>query len=71
MTITARPEYNGTEVVCVALFFDGSPDEQTEPATLLGIAKIIMLSFVDLHPTIPTYSCMQCLNFCLYKYFGS
>ena len=40
LTITSRPEYNGTEVVCVARFDDGSPDEQTEPATLLGIAKI-------------------------------
>ena len=39
LTITARPEYNGTEVVCVARFDSGSPDEQTEPATLLGIAK--------------------------------
>ena len=37
LTITARPEYNGTEVVCVAFFVDGSPDEQTEPAMLLGI----------------------------------
>ena len=40
LTITAQPEYNGTEVVCVALFVDGSPAEQTEPVTLLGIAKI-------------------------------
>ena len=37
LTIIARPEYNGTEVVCVARFDDESPDEQTEPATLLGI----------------------------------
>ena len=36
LTITARPEYNGTEVVCVARFDNGSPDEQTEPATILG-----------------------------------
>ena len=40
LSITARPEYNGTEVVCVARFDNGSPAEQTEPATLLGIAKI-------------------------------
>ena len=39
LTISARPEYNGTEVVCVARFDNGSPDEQTKPAILLGIAK--------------------------------
>ena len=37
LTITARLEYNGTVVVCVARFDDGSPDEQTEPALLFGI----------------------------------
>ena len=36
LTITARLEYNGTVVVCVAVFYDGSPDEQTEPALLFG-----------------------------------
>ena len=36
LTITARPDYNGTEVVCVAIFDDGNPKEQTEPALLLG-----------------------------------
>ena len=35
--ITARPEYNGTMVVCVARFDDETPDEQTEPAVLMGI----------------------------------
>ena len=32
LTIPAIPEYNGTEVVCVATFFDGSPSEVTPPA---------------------------------------
>ena len=34
LTIPARSEYNGTEVVCVAAFLDGSPTESTPPATL-------------------------------------
>ena len=34
LTILARSEYNGTEVVCVALFRDGSPPESTPPVTL-------------------------------------
>ena len=33
LTIPVRAEYNGTEVVCVALFFGGS-EEETLPATL-------------------------------------
>ena len=36
LTITARPEYNGTVVVCVARFDDGTPDEQTDPVGLIG-----------------------------------
>ena len=34
LTIIARPEYNGTEVECVAVFFDGSPKEDTPSVTL-------------------------------------
>ena len=34
LTIPAIPEYNGTEVVCVASFIDGSPREVTPPANL-------------------------------------
>ena len=37
LTIPAIPEYNGTEIVCVATFFDGSPDETTPPADLIII----------------------------------
>ena len=37
LTIPAIPEYNGTEVVCVATFFDGSPREVTPPANLIII----------------------------------
>ena len=36
LTIPAIPEYNGTEVVCVAAFFDGSPLlEVTPPAEFI------------------------------------
>ena len=35
LTIPAIPEYNGTEVVCVATFIDGSPRELTPPADLI------------------------------------
>ena len=34
LIIPAIPEYNGTEIVCVATFFDGSPREVTPPANL-------------------------------------
>ena len=37
LTIPAIPEYNGTEVVCVTTFFDGSPLEMTLPAILVII----------------------------------
>ena len=36
LTITAQPEYNGTEVVCVARFDNGRPEEKTNPAELIG-----------------------------------
>ena len=36
LTIVASPQYNGSEVVCVARFDDGSPNEATLPATLRG-----------------------------------
>ena len=35
LTIPAEPQYNGTVVECVAVFFDGSPTEVTPPATIL------------------------------------
>ena len=35
LTIPARSEYNGTVVVCVALFTDGTPPESTPPATVI------------------------------------
>ena len=46
LTIPARLEYNGTVVVCLAFFFDGSPTESTSPATLIfrtGLSKIVYL----------------------------
>ena len=38
LTIPIRSEYNGTEVVCVANFLDGSPSEVTPLVTLTIIA---------------------------------
>ena len=34
LTIPAIPVYNGTVVVCIAIFIDGSPAERTPPVTL-------------------------------------
>ena len=36
LTIVGRPEYDGTEVVCVAIFVSPSPDESTNPPAILG-----------------------------------
>ena len=41
LTIPAIPEYNETEVVCMATFFDESPDEVTPPADLIIIVNIM------------------------------
>jgi hypothetical protein len=38
LTIIARPEFNVTEVVCVARFDDDRPEELSQPVTLIGIA---------------------------------
>ena len=35
LTVPAIPEYNGTEIIRVATFFDGSPNEVTPPAHLI------------------------------------
>ena len=35
LTILGPPEYNGTVVECVAIFFDGSPIESTSAAILI------------------------------------
>ena len=40
LTIPAIPEYNGTEVVCVANFLDGSPIEVTLPTGLIIIGML-------------------------------
>lgn len=39
LTIVARPQYNGTEIVCVAKFDDGTPDEMSPPVVLQGRYK--------------------------------
>ena len=41
LTIPARSEYNGTVVVCVALFTDGTPSESTPPATVIFSAGVL------------------------------
>ena len=46
LTVFARPDYNGTEVICVARFDDGRPDEQTDPAMLTGTCIICTLGTV-------------------------
>ena len=52
LTIPAIPEYNGTEVVCVATFFDGSPNEVTPPAHLI---------ITGIHaPIVPWLVCIHC-----------
>ena len=35
LTIPAEPQYNGTEVECLAVFLDGSPTEVTPIATII------------------------------------
>ena len=35
LTIPGEPQYNGTVVECVAVFFDGSPIEVSPPATII------------------------------------
>ena len=46
LTIPAIPEYNGTEVVCVATFANGSPDEVTPPANLIIIGMQANKDFI-------------------------
>ena len=41
LNIPARSDYNGTEVVCLAVYLDGSPIERTPPATLIFTGFII------------------------------
>ena len=45
LIIPIRREYNGTEVVCVALFIDGSPPDESPPATLIIIAGLVGIFF--------------------------
>ena len=37
LTIVARLDYNGTTIVCVAQFDDGSPDETSQPPAVLRV----------------------------------
>ena len=45
LTIIAQEKYNGTVVVCVALFDDGRPNEESIPATLSGM-HIVMYTIM-------------------------
>ena len=51
LSIGILPEYNGTTVECVAVFFDGTPPLQTLPVTLLiqGIA-IYVIVYISICP---------------------
>ena len=48
LTIPAIPQYNGTEVVCVANFFDGSPNEVTPPAHLIITGIHVLMALTDM-----------------------
>ena len=37
LTIVARLDYNGTTIVCEVQFFDGSPDETSQPPAVLRV----------------------------------
>ena len=41
LTIPAIPVYNGSEVVCIAIFIDGSPTERTPPVTLTILSGLL------------------------------
>ena len=45
LTIVGRPEYDGTEVVCVAKFFSSSPGESTNLAILRGMCNTKQIRF--------------------------
>lgn len=40
LTIPAQPEYNGMEVLCLALFTNGSPTEEIPPVTLTVVTDV-------------------------------
>ena len=60
LVIPARSEYNGTEVVCVALILGEYPAVMTNPATLtlIGKARLSLLANVCMEP--PTESRSSC-----------
>ena len=55
LTIPTIPVYNGTEVVCGATFFDGSPTERTPSVTLTITGWLQHYSTLDTMPvsTVP------------------
>ena len=60
LIIPARSEYNGSEVVCVGLFFGESRAVMTNPATLtiIGKSQLSLLANVCMEP--PTESRSSC-----------
>ena len=53
LTIPAQPQYNGTVVECVAIFFDGSPTEVSPPATIFFTPTISLpeATYFEMTPT--------------------
>ena len=47
LTIIALPEYNGTLVECLALYFDGSPPDSAPPAYLIVEGRVVQASVVQ------------------------
>ena len=62
LTIPAEPQYNGTVVVCVGVFFDGSPTEVTPAATILFFTRAVSLqeiTYFDITPSPLTVAVEQ------------
>ena len=47
LTITVRPQYNGTEVVCVARFDDERPEQLSQSAILIGTDSNCFVDVTD------------------------
>ena len=63
LTIPARSEYNGTVVVCLALFTDGTPPESTPPATVTFIAGVPECTYSNKNYNYHTCSTLQLLSY--------
>ena len=67
LTILATPQYNGTEVVCLASFIDGSAEERSPPVTLIIITGELLIITVWIilivHSLTTEATCMLLLSF--------